>query len=203
MVAHHGWQVASSFAAPADEAARTRESVGLADVSWIAKFDLQGPGLETPPDFGPAANLWVTGQLHYLLTCEPPALDAVKERLQQFQNAGAEASPPAPIYAMDVTSVYTHLLLAGPRSREVLGKLTSLNLSENARRNLTCAQANVAQVNAIVLRKDLNGMLAYHLLVGRDYGESFWESVLHAGHEFHITPFGLQALELVQGASRQ
>ena len=43
MVEHHGWQVPSSFTTPAEEAARTRESVGLADVSWMCKFNLPGP----------------------------------------------------------------------------------------------------------------------------------------------------------------
>jgi len=198
MIAHHGWQVVSSFAAPPEEAAQTRESVGLADVSWMSKFDLQGPGLKTPPGFGAAANLWVLGQLHCLVTCEPPAGNAVRERLQQFQKAGADVSLPAPIYVTEVTSVYAQLLLAGPRSREVLSKLTSLNLAENARGNLTGAQANVAHVHAIILRKDLPGIPAYHLLVGRDYGESVWESVLHAGHEFQITPFGLEAQKLLK-----
>ena len=57
----------------------------------------------------------------------------------------------------------------------------------------------MAHVHAVVLRKDLKGILAYHLLVSREYGESVWESVLHAGHEFHILPFGLQAQRLLQG----
>jgi sarcosine oxidase subunit alpha len=199
MTEHHGWQVASSFAAPPDEAARTRESVGLADVSWMSKFNLQGPGLKNPPDLGPEASWWLLGRLQYLVTCEPSAGDAVRTRLQPFQSAGAGASSAAPIYVTDVTSVYAQLLLAGPRSRDVLNKLTSLNLSESARGNLTCAQANVAHVQAIVLRKDLAGIPAFHLLVSREYGESIWESVLHAGQEFHITPFGLQAQQLVQG----
>ena len=113
--------------------------------------------------------------------------------------AAPDAASPAPIYVTDVTSVYTQLLLAGPRSRDVLGKLTSLNLSESVRGNRTCAQATVAHVHAIVLRKDVAGIPAFHLLVGRDYGESVWESVLHAGHEFHITPLGLEAAEATSG----
>jgi len=200
MIEHHGWQVPSSFSAPADEASRTRESVGLADVSWMSKFHLQGHGLKAPPSLGPEASLWPLGRLQYLLTCEPSAGNTIKERLQQFQKVGTDPSLPAPVYVTEVTSVYAELLLAGPRSREVLSKLTSLNLSENARGDLTCAQTNVAHVHTIVLRKDLAGILAYHLLVSRDYGESIWESVLHAGHEFHITPVGLQALQMLQGS---
>lgn len=197
MVEHHGWQVAASFAAPADEAARARKSVGLADVSWMLKFNLQGHSLKNPPDLGPEIFLWPLAQRQHLLTCEPSSSIAVKERLQQFQKAGAGTSP-APFYVTEVTPVYTEMLLAGPRSRDVLNKLTSLNLSENARGNLTCAQANVAHVHAVVLRKDLAGIPAFHLLVGRDYGESVWESVLHAGHEFHITAFGLEAQKLLE-----
>ena len=199
MIEHHGWHVAASFAAPADEAARTRESAGLADVSWMPKFNLQGRGLETLLDLGPEAFLWVIARHQYLVTCEPAVVDAVKERLQHMQKVGTGAASPAPVYVTDVTSVYTQLLLAGPRSRDVLSKLTSLNLSENARGNLTCAQASVAHVHAIVLRNDLAGMPAFHLLVGREYGESVWESVLHAGHEFHIAPLGLEAQKLLQG----
>jgi aminomethyltransferase len=197
MVEHHGWQVAVSFSTPADEAERTRQCVGLADVSWMVKFYLQGPGVNNRPDLGPEAAWWLLGRLQYLVTCDPAAVSAVRERLQRWQN-GQDASSPGPVYVTDVTSVYAQLLLAGPRCREVLNKLTSLNLSESARPNLTCAQASVAHVRAIVLRKDLPGIPAFHLLVGREYGESVWESVLHAGHEFHIIPLGLEAQKLFQ-----
>lgn len=198
MVEHHGWQVPSSFTIPAEEAARTRESVGLADVSWMCKVNLQGRALASTPDLGPEASVWLLSRQQYLATCEPSAGDAVKKRAQQLQNGGADAASPAPIYVTDVTSVYTQLLLVGPRSRDVLGKLTSLNLAESVRANRTCAQATVAHVHAIVLRKDVAGIPAFHLLVGRDYGESVWESVLHAGHEFHITPLGLEGQKLLR-----
>jgi glycine cleavage system aminomethyltransferase T len=199
MIEHHGWQIPASFTASEDEAARTRESSGLADVSWMSKFNLQGHGLKSPPALGPEAFLWVLGRLHCLVTCEPPADHAVRELLRQFQNVGTDRSLPLPIYVTEVTSVYAQLLLAGPRSGEVLNKLTSLNLSGILQEDLTCAQANVAHVHAIVLRQDLKMAPAYHLLVSREYGESVWESVLHAGHEFHILPFGLQALGLLRG----
>ena len=196
MVEHHGWQIASSFADPSHEAARTRESVGLADVSWMSKFQLQGNGLKNSPDLRPEASSWLLGRRQFLLTCEPSAAADVRRRLQQLQNG--DAASPANIYVTDVTPAYTQLMLAGLRSREVLSKLTSLDPSEGAMGNLTCAQASLAHVHAIVLRDDLPGISAFHLLVGREYGESVWESILHAGQEFDITPFGLEAQELLQ-----
>ena len=199
MIVHYGYQITSTFSTPDAEAERIRESVGLADISCVSTFNLQGRGLKNPPELGPDACVWPLGHRQYLVTCKPAARDAVRDRMQQFQRNGADPSLPPPIYVTEVTSVYAQLLLAGPHSRDVLNKLTSLNLSEDARGSLTCAQANVAHVHAMVLRKDLKGVLAYHLLVGREYGENVWESVMHAGHEFHITPFGLEALRLLRG----
>jgi glycine cleavage system aminomethyltransferase T len=57
----------------------------------------------------------------------------------------------------------------------------------------------VAHVPGIILRDDLGDIPAYHLLVSREYGESVWDAILHAGHEFHIAPCGLKALEFVGG----
>jgi sarcosine oxidase subunit alpha len=199
MMDHHGWHAAKSFTDPDGEATQARESVGLADVSWTPKFNLQGHGLKTPPDLGPGASWWPIARLQYLVMCETSADQTAIEHFLQMQFQKPNAASSAPIYVTDVTSVYAHLLLAGPRSRDVLNKLTSLNLSDEARGNLTCAQSSVAHVHATVLRQDLGGTPAYHLLVGREYGESVWKSVLHAGHEFRITPFGVKALELMQG----
>lgn len=199
MTEHHGWDIPAFFSSPDDEAARVRESAGLADISWMVEFDLKGQGLRTPPAIGPEARWWELARLHGLLTCEPSARSAVSDTLHKMQSTQADPFAPLPFYVTDVSPVYTHLLLAGPRSREVLSKLTSLNLSESSLKDLSCAQASVAHVHAIVLRQDLKIVPAYHLLVGRDYGESVWESVLHAGHEFHIVPFGLKSQQLLQG----
>jgi glycine cleavage system aminomethyltransferase T len=65
--------------------------------------------------------------------------------------------------------------------------------------NLACGQTSLAHVHSIVLRDDLQGVPAFHILVSREYGESVWESILHAGHEFQLAPFGLKALEVLGG----
>lgn len=198
MIEHHGWQVPAYFSKPEDEAARVRESVGLADLSWMLKFDVKGSGLKSPLALGEGAFSWVLGPLHVLVTCNPSARREVMDRYQALQAGGADLSLPPPVYVTEVTSVYAQFLLAGPRCRQVLGKLTSLNLSETSLPDLTCGQSRVAHVHAIILRHDLDGVPAYQLLVSREYGESVWDSVLHAGHEFHLSPFGLQAQQLLK-----
>jgi len=199
VIEHHDWHVPAFFTSPDAEAARVRESVGLADVSWMLKFDLQGQGLKDPPSFGEQTFSWKLGQLHYLVTCESPSGEAIRDRFQQVQNTQVDPSLPLPFYVTEVTSVYAQVWLAGPQSREVLNKLTSLNLANELLPNMSCAQASVAHVPAIILRQDSPELLGYHLLIGRDYGESVWESLMHAGREFRIAPFGLQAQRLLHG----
>jgi glycine cleavage system aminomethyltransferase T len=37
--------------------------------------------------------------------------------------------------------------------------------------------------------------------VSREYGESVWEAILHAGHEFELAPVGVKTLEFLGGAA--
>ena len=62
------------------------------------------------------------------------------------------------------TSVFAQFLLAGPRSRDVLRKLTSLNVSASALPDLACGQASLAHVRAIILRQDLGNEPAFALV---------------------------------------
>jgi heterotetrameric sarcosine oxidase gamma subunit len=163
---YHGWQLPSSFTTPEAEAAHVSNVAGLADISYRAKFESA---------IQPARHGWRLSAGRYLAIADPPL--------------------GTPEGAVDVTSVYANLLLAGPRSRDVLGKLTSLNTSEERLPNGSSAQASVGHVHCIVLHDDLPQVPAYHLLVTRDYAESFWEALLHAGHEFPLRPFGWEALE--------
>jgi glycine cleavage system aminomethyltransferase T len=162
----HGWAIAQSFSTPAAEVAAIRNGAGLADVSYRSKFETRAQ---------PERNWWRLAAGRYLMIGEPP-LDA-------------------PAEAIDVTSVYANLLLAGPRAKDTLSKLSSLNISETSLPNLSCASANVAHAHAIVLREDIGAVPAYHLLFTRDYAVSVWESMLHAGHEFSLLAFGFAALE--------
>lgn len=197
-IEHHGWQVPACFVTVEGEAACVRRGAGLADLSWMLKFDLKGYGLKSLPALGNRALPWVLAPLHFLLTCDPSDREAVTESLQHFPVAGRALSLPPPIYVTEVTSVYAQFMLAGPRCRDILSKLTSLNLSESSLPDLSCGQSSVAHVHTIILREDLGDIPAYHLLVSREYGESVWEFILHAGHEFQLTPFGLQAQQLLR-----
>ena len=148
-------------------------------------------------DLGDDARTHKLGRGHYLVTCDLDARQAVESQLESLSHASSE-SEPAPFYTTDVTSVYACFLLAGPHSIDVLRKLTDLDVSNDALPNAASAQAEVEHVHAIILRDDIGQIPAYWLLPGREFGEWFWEAVMHAGREFDITPFGLAAQRLLQ-----
>lgn len=164
----------------------------------MLKIDLKGYGLKGAPALGAGMFPWVLAPLHFLVTADPSAREAVMANLRALWVAGSDLSLPPPVYITDVTSVYAQFLLAGPRSRDILSKLTSLNLSEGSLPDLSCGQSSLAHVRAIILRKDLDEIPAYHLLVSREYGESVWDAVLHAGHEFQLSAFGFEAQRLLK-----
>ena len=185
MAEYHGWRTATVFSSEQEEAALVRQGAGLSDVSWMSKLDLKGPSLNALPALGERARSWSLGPSHLLVTCDPDMSPAI--------------SSSSGVWLTDVTSVFAQFLLAGPASRDVLRKLTSLNVSEKALPDSGCGQASVGHVRAIILRRDLGPLPAFHVLVSREYGESVWDAVLHAGQEFRITQFGLKALHLLEG----
>jgi glycine cleavage system aminomethyltransferase T len=162
---HQGWLVPGYFSAPEQEMLAVQTKAGLADVSYLSKFDLQ----DEPPHSGLRL-----GSNHYLMMGEPPV------------------HPPTG--AIDVSSVYACFCLAGPRGRDVLNKLTSLNVSDAALPNRSCGQTSVAHTHALIMRDDIGSILAFRILVSREFGESVWESIMHAGHEFHLCSFGIKTL---------
>src|SRR5262249_53109494 len=102
---------------------------------------------------------------------------------------------PQTFYTIDVTSVFADFLLIGPRGRDILSKLTSINVSDRALPDGACGQASLAHTQCIVLRNDRGELPAYHLLVARDSGVDVWEALLRAGEEFHLSPVGHHAVE--------
>ncbi len=99
---------------------------------------------------------------------------------------------PSP-WVTDVTSIYSGILLAGPRSRAVLQKLTTLNVHDAAMPDGAARQTRLAHVHATVLRIDSEGIPGFLLLITRDVAEHAWHSLLHAGEEYGAQPFGVIA----------
>jgi heterotetrameric sarcosine oxidase gamma subunit len=194
-VEHHGWQVAARFATPEQEEATVRQGVGLADVSWLGKLDVKGSRLEEALVHLPSGRTWHLARGHALVTSQPADREALVQALQARGQERARNNQVLCLHVTDVTSAYAALLLAGPQSREILRRLTALNVTDAALPDLACARTGLAHTHVTVLRQDLSGVLTYVLLVAREHGEFLWDVLMHAGHESGMVPFGLETLQ--------
>lgn len=126
----------------------------LSHASDLRKLDVRGEIAFAPP-----ATQWQLTPQHALITSADPI-------------------PYAPSSAVtDVSSVYSAIRLAGPKSREILQKLTTLNVNESAMPVGAARQTRLAHVNAIILREQD----AFLILNTRDVALHVWEALTHAG----------------------
>jgi sarcosine oxidase subunit alpha len=98
----------------------------------------------------------------------------------------------------DVTSVYAGMALIGPRSREVLHKLTAIDVRPTALPDGACAETALAGVHALLLYADLGTLPSYEIYVTRDVAEFVWETLLDAGREYGIVPIGFLAYRSIR-----
>ncbi len=188
LIDHHGWQVPAFFSSSLEEVQRVSTGAGLADVSWLAKFDLKGSGVASLSSVDGGASFWRLGPRHAWIIRDPESASGSRSLFESLQPS---------VYAADVTSVYAAFLLAGPRSRDILRKLTSLDVSDRALANRQIGQTTLAHVHARIRRQDFPKVSAFLILVSREYGESVWEALFHAGEEFELVPFGVRAREIL------
>ncbi len=210
-----GWQRPAMYTSPEQETERVREAGGLCDTSPSVKHYIQGNDVSALlqkafPEAGPfGINRACAGvfsgpggpSIDNVLLCRFATDEAfiVSPPDAALPVAGAlRESLSGCAHAVDMTSTFASVNIAGPMSAQLLAKLTDLDLSPGAFSDLGCAQGQVAEVYAIVARQDWGGLLSYQVYFGRDFGEYLWEALLHAGREYGVAPFGVEALKMLR-----
>ncbi|SED20801.1 dimethylglycine dehydrogenase [Rhizobiales bacterium GAS188] len=93
-----------------------------------------------------------------------------------------------------VTQAYGVLVLAGPRSRETLGKLTDTDLSNAAFPWLSGKAISVGPIELEALRVNFVGELGFELHHPIASQNALFDLLMEAGREFGIKPFGIRAM---------
>ncbi len=94
----------------------------------------------------------------------------------------------------NVTEDYGTLVLTGPRSRDVLTKLTDADLTNASFRWLTAQEIEVAGVPTRALRVSYVGELGWELHHPMGQMATLYEAIMQAGEEFGIANFGTYAV---------
>jgi dimethylglycine dehydrogenase len=105
-----------------------------------------------------------------------------------------QAEPPADVFVRSAASTLCGVSLAGPRSRELLQRLTRIDLSAQAFRLFQVAQTAVGLAPVILTRAGFTGELGYELWTTPDYFATLYDELREAGAALGLIHFGGRAL---------
>jgi sarcosine oxidase subunit alpha len=88
--------------------------------------------------------------------------------------------------------------LAGPKARDILAKLTDIDVSNDAFQYMDGKRALVAGVPCLLLRIGFVGEVGYEIHYPAAHGEYLWDALLEAGKEHGVKPFGLEPQRLLR-----
>lgn len=198
----NGWNVPTVYSSPEGEAAEARRDVGVADVSATAKLSFRGKEVaalvaKLAPNTPAAKARGVA-----LLNCPEPALacrvtDDSLLLLSLTEKQLHLDTQDGRILAIDVTSAYAGFCLVGPRTEELLRRLTALDVRAAAFPANSCAETSLASVEALLVRGPNGFVPAVRAYVAWDVAEYVWERLLEAGRDLGVSPLGPEGLRLL------
>jgi aminomethyltransferase len=185
-----------------------RNGAGLIDVSPLYKYDIKGPDALRLVDrlLTRDATKCKVGQVLYAAWCDEDGKvlqDGCFQRLAEnhFRATAADSTlhwfllngEGMDVSVEDVSEKYGALALQGPRSREILQRISSKDLTKLPFFRLTSTA--LAGVPATVSRTGYTGDLGYELFVEAKDAEKLWDSLVDAGEGLGIEPAGMVALD--------
>lgn len=195
------------------EARAVRERAGVLELSSFSKYEVHGPGAEAFLDRLCANRLPRLGRiaLSQLLTprgaveCDVTVTRLAPERFLVVSAAVAElhdldwlrrhAPTDGSVAIENVTPAWGVLILAGPRAREVLARVTDADLSNAAFPWLAAREIQAASVPVRALRINFVGELGWELHHPVEYQTGFYEALKSAGADLGLADFGLRAMD--------
>ncbi|HWF54621.1 MAG TPA: 2Fe-2S iron-sulfur cluster-binding protein [Solirubrobacteraceae bacterium] len=213
------WLRAYDYGDPEGEALAVHASAGLIDVSTLGKLLVRGPDAGAFLDrlYPNRVSSLNPGRVRYgVLTSDAGRImdDGTVARLDETtfyvtttsSGAGAVeqwfswwlADWQMDVELTDVSQALAAVNLAGPRARDILTRVTSLDCSPEAFGYLDARQTAVAGVNALLLRIGFTGELGYELHLPSAHGEHVWDALLEAGGTESLRPFGLEPQRILR-----
>jgi len=213
------WRRAYDYGDPKAEAMAVHTAAGLIDVSTLGKLIVRGPDAGEFLDrlYPNRFSSLKLGRIRYgVITSDSGRVmdDGTICRLDDdsfyvtttSSGAGAIydwftwwlADWRLDVHITDVTQGLSAVNLAGPRAREIMGKVTELDCSAEGFTYLDGKQAEVAGVPCLILRIGFVGEVGYEIHCPAAQGEHLWDALMDAGREFGVTPFGLEPQRLLR-----
>ena len=196
-----------------EECLAVRERVGLLDLSGFAKYQVSGPDASAflnricanrmPVRAGGivlAHILSESGRIRAEMTVTRLAddqyylLSAATAELRDIDHLVQGKLEDEKVTITNISDDRGVLVLAGPRARHVLAKLTDEELDNASFRWLSGKEITLAGIKLRALRVNYVGELGWELHPPMDRLEDLYEALWSAGEEFGMANFGLYAV---------
>jgi len=204
-----GWVLAERFTNPAKEKEAAQRTVGIADISHVTKLSIKSrdvtgiiSGLYNPANRTTVGTVLTNGTTPLenaicALLCKDEALLITSPSRKEAASKHLQLNNPGSFTLTDVASVLAGLYVVGPKGRQLLQKLTELNVNAENFPNLTVTHSPLRHVPSVILRFDLGETAGYQIYFERAYSEYMWDAMFSAGKEFDIIPVGSSCLEIL------
>jgi dimethylglycine dehydrogenase len=197
----------------AEECLAVRNRVGVTDLSSFAKFDVTGADAEAFLNRITANRmakrqggitlthlLGDNGMIHSEATISRLAeghyyvLSGASAQHRDLDHLRLPIRPDEDVRVEDITDSWGVLVVAGPRSRDTLAKITAVDLTNNNFRWLSAQVIEVAGIEVRALRVNYVGELGWELHVPMSDMPALYDAAWAAGEEFAIADVGSYAV---------
>ena len=202
------------FTAIEKEVQNVTTNAGLLDMTAFAKCRLSGPGVEEFLNFFVANR--IPRKIGQISLCH--ALNShggihseftiLKESADSFYLVSAGALQRLDhdyirrFLPSDGAVKYSHLtddigvlVLAGPKSRDILTKLSSADFSNKSFRWLTAKDIEIEGCSVNAMRVNYVGELGWELHHPIEHQNQIFDALFDVGEEFGLKPFGIRAMD--------
>jgi dimethylglycine dehydrogenase len=202
------------FEAVRKEVANTTNNVGLLDMTAFAKCRVSGPGAEAFLDYfvanslpqkiggiGLCHALNQNGGIHSEFTVRRDGGDSFylvsAGALQRLDHDYIRRYMPkdGSVQFTQLTGAYGVLVLGGPKARQLLQRVSSADLSNDAFRWLTAQDIVVGSAPVNAMRVNYVGELGWELHHPIEYQNHIFDALFAAGEDLGLKPFGIRAMD--------
>ncbi len=201
----------NAFAAIGAECRAVRNGVGINEIHNFGKYEVSGPGAEAWLDFILAGRMPKPGRLSLspMLSAKGMLigdLSVARIAPQRFQITGSSVSqgvhmrwfnehlPENGVEIRNVSLARIGFQIAGPRSRDLLARVTGSDVSNDAMKFLSVSEISVGGIAALINRVTYTGDLGYEIYVDAADQVALYEALSQAGQDLGLKPFGMRAM---------
>jgi aminomethyltransferase len=216
MVPFAGWEMPVEYTGITAEHLAVRTRAGVFDVSHMGEIEIAGKNAEAAVKriaCSDPSKLKV-GQAQYsgLLTPDGTFLDDMiiyrmapihflivvnaSNTAKDFGWISEQIKEVGDVAAIDSSSRYALIALAGPASRDVLQPLTGVELGEIA--PFWFANGEVANARATIARTGYTGEDGFEIFVPPNMADRVWQALLESGRSVDLVPAGLGARDTLR-----